>query len=67
MKMIDQATGWLNFFEIPTFNLDEVTDGNDEYTDKSSARFSQLFNNIWLCIYPCPCKVVFDKGSDFKQ
>ena len=35
--------------------------------DKSSYRVSQLFNNTWLCRYPRPRKVVFDKGSDFKQ
>ena len=29
MTMIDPATGWFKFFDIPTFDLDEVTAGND--------------------------------------
>ena len=32
--MIDPATGWLEIVEIPTFDLDKVTVGNDEYIDK---------------------------------
>ena len=32
--MIDPATGWFEIFEIPTFDLDELTAGNDEYIDK---------------------------------
>ena len=34
MKMIDPATGWFKIFEIPAFDLEEVTLGNDEYIDK---------------------------------
>ena len=60
MTMIDPATDWFKIVEIPTFNLDDVTGGNDEYIDKSSVRVSQFFNNIWLCRYPRPRKVVFD-------
>ena len=41
--------------------------GNNEYTDKSSARVSQLFNNTCLCIYPRPRQVVFDNRSEFKR
>ena len=67
MTMIDPATGWFEIVEIPTFNLDEVTAGNDEYMDKSSAGVSQMFNNTWLYRYPRPYKVVFDYGSDFKH
>ena len=26
-----------------------------------------MFNNIWLCRYTHPSKLVFDNGSDFKQ
>ena len=47
--MIDPATGLFDISEIPTYDLEEVTIGNDEYIDKSSARVSQLFNNKWLC------------------
>ena len=67
MEMIDPASGWFAIVSIPTFYLEEVRIGNDEYIDKSSARFSQLFNNTWLCRYPHPRKVVFDNSSEFKQ
>ena len=65
--MIDFSTGWFEIFEIPTFDLKQVALGNDEYTDKSSDRLSQLFNNRWICRYPGPRKVVFDNGSEFKR
>ena len=45
MTMIALATGWFEVVKIPKFDLEEVTIGNDEYIDKSSARVSQLFNN----------------------
>ena len=67
MTMMDPATGWLEIFEIPTFDLDEVTAGNDEYIYKSSDRVSQMFNNTGLFRYPHPRKVVFDNGSEFKR
>ena len=66
MTVIDPATGWFKIVEIPTFDLEEVKIGNNEYTDKSSSRVSQLFNNTWICIYPRPRNVVFDNGSKFK-
>ena len=44
------------------FDLEEVTIGNDEYIDKSSARVGQFFNNTWVCRYLRPGKVVFDKS-----
>ena len=65
--MIEPATGWFEIVDIPTFELKEVTIGNDEYIDKSSVRVSQSFNNTWICIYPHPCKVVFDNGFEFKR
>ena len=34
MMMIDLATGWFKIVQIPTFDLEEVTIGNDEYIDK---------------------------------
>ena len=64
MTMIDPATGWLDIVEIPTYDLDGFTNGNDDYIDKSSARVSQLFNTTWLCRYPHPQKVMFDNGSE---
>ena len=65
--MIGPATGWFEIVKIPTLSLKEVTEGNDEYIDKSSAMVSQLFSNTWLCIYPRTRKVVFDSGSEFKR
>ena len=50
MTMIYPTTGWFKIVKIPTFDLYEVMEGNDEYIDKSSSRVSQLFNNTWLCI-----------------
>ena len=67
MMMIDPATSQFKIADIPTFDLEEVTIGNDEYMDKSSARVIQLFNSTWLCRYPCPQKVVFENGSEFKR
>ena len=66
MIMIDPAKGWFEIVKIPTFDLDEIRGGNDEYLDKSSARVSQLFNNTWLCRYRRPHKVLFEHGSEFK-
>ena len=60
MTIIDSATGWFKCFEIPTYDLNEVTSGNNEYVDKSSDRVTQLFNNKWICRYPRPHKVMFD-------
>ena len=31
MTMIDLVTGWFEIFEMPTFDLDELLLGNDEY------------------------------------
>ena len=67
MTMIDPTTGWFDIVKILTFDLNEVTAGNDEYIDKSSDRVSQLFNNTWLCRYTHTLKVVFDNGSEFKR
>ena len=67
MTIIDPVIGWFEVVEIPTFDLDEATAGNDEYIDKSSASVSQMFNNTWLCRYPHPLKVMFDNGSEFKR
>ena len=38
MTIIYLATGWFEIVNIPTFDLKEVTIGNGEYIDKSSAR-----------------------------
>ena len=67
MTTIDPATGWFEIVQIPTFDLNEVTGGNDAYIDKSYYRVSQLFKNKWICRYPRPRKVMFDKGPEFKR
>ena len=67
LAIIDPAIGWFNIFEMPMFDLEEVKIGNDEYIYISSSRFSQLFNNTWLCRYPRPHKVVVYNGYDFKR
>ena len=66
MKMIYPATGWINFFKIPTYYLGEVTGDNDEYIDKSFSRVSQLFKNTYFRRYPRPHRVMFDNGFGFK-
>ena len=52
---------------MPTYDLNEVTAGNNECIDKSSTRLGQLFNNIYLSRYPHPGKFMFDNGYEFKQ
>ena len=59
--MIIPTTGWFDIVEIPTLDLDEDMTDNDEYTDKSYDRVSHLFKNTWICRFPCPRQVVFDK------
>ena len=67
MLMSDPTKGWFEIVEVLKFELNEVMGGNDEYIDKSSDRVSQLFNNIFICRYPRPQKVLFENGSDFKR
>jgi hypothetical protein len=69
MTFIDPATGWFEILaEVPTFDLEQVKQagGNKEYTDKWSARVSQLFNNTWLSRYPRAIEEVYNNGSEFK-
>ena len=51
-ESLDPATGWFEITEIP---------------DKTSARISQIFNSTWLARYPCPRKIIFDNGNEFKN
>ena len=46
MTMIGPATCWFEIVKLPTFDLNEVLSGNDEYFDESSTGVSQLFNNL---------------------
>ena len=34
IEMINPVTGWFQIIEIPTFDLGEVTAGNDKYINK---------------------------------
>ena len=54
MTFIDPATGWFEISEVPAI-------------DQSSARISNLFNDVWLARYPRPQEVIFDNGSEFKK
>ena len=35
--------------------------------DQTSARTTKLFDKVWLLQYPCPRKVLYDNGSEFKK
>ena len=67
MTIIEPNTGWFEIIEVPTYDINDVTGGNEEYIDKYSARVIHLFNNIWLIRYSNPHKVVFDNVYEFEQ
>jgi len=67
MTFLDPATGWFEIAEVPYFDIDNVKNKNKTAIDKSSARISQIFNDVWLSRYPRPKKVIFDNGSEFKK
>jgi hypothetical protein len=82
MTFIDPATGWFEIVEVPYTDyctLETVVNKSKEDAqylqkvlesktlDKSSARISQLFNQVWLSRYPRPRRVVFDNGVEFKK
>ena len=50
LTMIDPATGW---FELVTIE------------DKRADTIANLVEQNWLCRYPWPTKVIFDRGSEF--
>ena len=50
--MIDPATGWFEIAEVPSFDIEDVKKGNRQLIDKTSARISQVFNQVWLSRYP---------------
>jgi transposase InsO family protein len=50
VTMIDPATGW---FEI------------HEYNDKKSITVANIVEQEWLCRYPWPTQITFDRGSEF--
>ena len=49
MMIIDPATGWFEIVEVPMYDLNEVTGGNDEYFENGSEfkqYFMTLLNNL---------------------
>ena len=67
MKIIEPATDWFETIKVPTFELEEVTGGNDDFVDKSSTRIDQLLHNRWIIRHSLPRKLIFGKGSEFKR
>ena len=67
MTFLDPATGWFEIAEVPHYIISDLKKDAREAIDKSSARISLLFNNVWLARYPRPSKVIFDNGSEFKK
>jgi hypothetical protein len=71
--MVDPATGcWFEVAQVPIFDIiweddDTIYTRDKSALDKSSARISQLFNQVWLSWYLRPNKVVFDNWSEFKK
>ena len=50
ITMIDPATGWFEFAEI---------------LSKESIMVAEQVDKNWLCCYPQPTKVIYDRGSEF--
>ena len=50
VTMIDPATGWFDIVEV---------------TDKESQTVAEKIDKLWLCRYPQPNKVIYDRGSEF--
>ena len=68
MTFLDPVTGWFEIVEVPQYLVKDIkTEEFRESIDKSSARISQIFNNVWLSRYPRPSKVIFDNGLEFKK
>ena len=47
---MDKATGWPEFVAI---------------RNKTSLHIASSFDSEWLCCYPRPAQVIYDKGSEF--
>ena len=76
MTMLDPVTGWFEIVEVPQYIAQELEESrktkskrlvDNSFIDKSSARISRLFDQVWLSRYPRPKKVIFDNGSEFKK
>ena len=51
LTMIDPATGWFEMREITTKSADDI---------------ANVLEQAWLTRHPWPCKLTFDRGSEFK-
>ena len=53
MTFLDSETGWFEIAEVPQYLVKDIkTEEFRESIDKSLARISQIFNNVWLSRYP---------------
>ena len=50
LTIVDKATGWPEVVGI---------------TNKQSENIAKLFDQVWLCRYPKPRRVIYDNGSEF--
>ena len=66
--MLDPVTGWFEIVEVPNYIIEDLIDKTTRETmDKTLARISCLFDQVWLSHYPRPKEVIFDNGSEFKK
>jgi len=68
MTFLDPVTGWFEIAEVPQYLIKDIN--TEEFRlniDKSSARISQIFNNVWLSRYPQPQKVIFIVVQNLKR
>ena len=49
MKVIYKSTGWFKIIEVPSFDQEEDSQGNQEYIDNSCVRVIYMFDHTWLC------------------
>jgi len=73
LTMINPASSWFEFVELPTiYRLITKKENSKERTieeeifDKSSDRISRLVNKIWLCRYLRCRYLIYDNGFEFK-
>ena len=48
ITIINTTKGWFKIVQVPCFDTEYITAKNNEYTDKSSSRVIQMFNQVWL-------------------
>ena len=65
MTFTNPCTGKFERSQAPFFDIKEIKIDNKEYIDKTSARISQLFNNMWLLRCSTPNQVLVYNGLEF--